>query len=333
MFERMSIPPPSFPAPHPAAPSAVPPSLPPGLGRSIGSDRVEYSGWWLRAAAALLDGLILAAPLVAVFTILVVGWHANSPVAALVRLLLGFVVAAAYYVKTMTRPGARNGQTLGKQLVGIRVVRDDGGLVDAGTALRREVLVKGLLSTITLGTFELVDCLWPLGDATNRALHDKIVSTHVYIDPARDRRHRVIFAIVGIGLLVFFLIGVVLAIAIPTFLNQRQVNAQQNAVQVQALERDMGAAFAVEREAGLRNQPPALDTGTQLVGDIATAEPGLQTALSSATDPGQSDAKAGLIYLGATTPTAFEAVAYTVDGTRVACGVTSAGGGCTASGG
>ena len=155
----------------------------------------------------------------------------------------------------------------------------------------------------------------------------------MYIDPARDRRHRVIFAIVGIGLLVFFLIGVVLAIATPTFLNQRQVNAQQNAVQVQALERDMGAAFAVEREAGLRNQPPALDTGTQLVGDIATAEPGLQTVLSSATDPGQSDAKAGLIYLGATTPTAFEAVAYTVDGTRVACGVTSAGGGCTASGG
>jgi type II secretory pathway pseudopilin PulG len=172
--------------------------------------------------------------------------------------------------------------------------------------LRREVLVKGLLSTVTLGMFELVDCLWPLGDATNRALHDKIVGTHVYIDPARDRRHRVIFAIVGIGLLVFFLMGVVLAIAIPTFLNQRQVNAQQNAVQVQALERDMGTAFAVEREAGLRNQPPALDTGTQLVGDIATAEPGLQTVLSSDTDPGQSDARAGLIYLGATTPTAFE---------------------------
>ena len=83
----------------------------------------------------------------------------------------------------------------------------------------------------------------------------------------------------------------------------------------------------------VRDDGGLVDAGTQLVGDIATAEPGLQTVLSSATDPGQSDAKAGLIYLGATTPTAFEAVAYTVDGTRVACGVTSAGGGCTASGG
>lgn len=333
MFQRMSIPPPSFPAPHPAAPSAVPPSLPPGLGRSIGSDRVEYSGWWLRVAAALLDGLILGAPLLTVSIILAVAGAGSGPGAALLRLLLGVVIGVAYFVKTMTRPGSRNGQTLGKQLVGIRVVRDDGYPVGAGIVLRRELLIKAILSWFTLGVFELVDCLWPLGDATNRALHDKIVQTHVVVDPTRSRRGRTVFAIVGIGLLAFFLLGVLAAIAIPTFLNQRQVNAQQNAVQVQALERDMGAAFAVEREAGLRKQPPALDTGTQLVGDIATAEPSLQTVLSSDTDPGQSDARAGLIYLGATTPTAFEAVAYTVDGTRVACGVTSAGGGCTAGGG
>jgi hypothetical protein len=74
--------------------------------------------------------------------------------------------------------------------------------------------------------------------------------------------------------------------------------------------------------------PPALDTGTQLVGDIATAEPGLQTLLSSNTDPGPSDATTGLMYLGATTPTAFEAVAYTADRTRVACEVTNSRAGC-----
>ena len=49
----------------------------------------------------------------------------------------------------------------------------------------------------------------------------------------------------------------------------------------------------------VRDDGGLVDAGTQLVGDIATAEPGLQTVLSSATDPGQSDAKAGLIYLGA----------------------------------
>ncbi|HUA02306.1 MAG TPA: RDD family protein [Solirubrobacteraceae bacterium] len=326
----MSIPPPSFPAPPPAAPSAVPPSGPPGLGGFVGSDRVEYSGWWLRLAAALLDGLILGAPLIAVSTFLLVAWHANSAAAFLLRLLLGFAVAAVYYVKTMTRPGARNGQTLGKQLVGIRVVRDDGYPVDPGIVIRREVLIKGLLSTVTLGLFELVDGLWPLGDATNRALHDTIVATHVLIDPTRSGRRRTVFLILGIGLLAPLLLGVLAAIAVPTFLNQR--DAQQNAAQVQALEHDMGAAFAVDREDGSRNNPPALDTGTTLVGDVGTAAPALQNVLSSNPDPGRGDATAGVIYLGATTPTAFLAVAYTADGTRVECGVSDSWAGCVANG-
>ena len=70
-----------------------------------------------------------------------------------------------------------------------------------------------------------------------------------------------------------------------------------------------------------------------VVGDIGTGAPALQNVLSSSPDPGHSDATAGVIYLGATTPTAFEAVAYTTYGTRVACGVTSAAAGCTATGG
>jgi uncharacterized RDD family membrane protein YckC/type II secretory pathway pseudopilin PulG len=331
--DRMSTPPPGFsqePIPHPAVPSAVPPSLPPRLGGYIGSDRHEYSGWWLRVAAALLDGLFISTPLLVVSIILAVALG-NSPGASLLRLLLALVVGIAYYVKTMTREGPRNGQTLGKQLAGIRVVRDDGYPVGPGIVLRRELLIKGLLTWITLGGFELVDCLWPLGDATNRALHDKIVGTHVLIDPTRTPRGRTAFAIVGVGLLMFFLMGLLAAIAIPTFLKQR--DTQQNAAQVQALEHDMGAAFAVEREAGLRNNPPALDTGTQLVGDIGTGAPALQNVLSSSADPGRGGATAGVIYLGATTPTAFEAVAYTVDGTRVACGVTSVAAGCTATGG
>jgi uncharacterized RDD family membrane protein YckC/type II secretory pathway pseudopilin PulG len=310
-------------------PSAVAPPFPPGPGGSTASDRLEYSGWWLRLAAALLDGLIIGAPVFVVSIILAVAFG-NSPGASLLRLLLALVVGIAYYVKTMTREGPRNGQTLGKQLVGIRVVRDDGYPVGPGIVLRRELLIKGLLTWITLGAFELVDCLWPLGDPTNRALHDKIVGTHVLIDPTRTRRRRTAFVIVGVGLLVFFLMGLLAAIAIPTFLNQ---HAQQNTAQVQALEHDMGAAFAVEREAGMRNNPPALDTGATLVGDIGAGAPALQNVLSSGPDPGRSDAAAGVIYLGATTPTAFEAVAYTAYGTRVACGVTDAGGGCTATGG
>ena len=51
----------------------------PRLDGYIGSDRLEYSGWWLRVAAALLDGLIIGAPLVALTTVLLVAGHGNGP--------------------------------------------------------------------------------------------------------------------------------------------------------------------------------------------------------------------------------------------------------------
>jgi uncharacterized RDD family membrane protein YckC len=331
--ERMSIPPPSFPQevlPQSAALSSGPPSYPPGLG---GSSHGEYSGWWLRVAAVVLDGLLIGVPLLVLSVILIVAGLGRSPGATLLRLLLGLVLATAYYLGTMTRPGIRNGQTLGKQLVGIRVGRDDGCSVSAATVLRREVLIKGLLTWVTLGVFELLDCLWPLGDASNRALHDRIVRTHVLRDPTRRLTGRAVFGIVAAGFGVWLLVGLVLAVAIPTFLSRKPASAQENAAQVQTLEQDMGVAFAVERAAAQRNQPPALDTGTLLVGHIAAGEPGLGGLLSTDADPGHGDAKTGLIYLGGTTPTAFEAVAYTADGTRVACEVTNDTAGCTANGG
>ena len=45
----------------------------------------------------------------------------------------------------MAREGAHNGQTWGKQIVGIRVVRDNGEPMDFGWSALREIVVKGLL--------------------------------------------------------------------------------------------------------------------------------------------------------------------------------------------
>ena len=129
--------------------------------------------------------------------------------------------------------------------------------------------------------------------------------------------------IIAAGVAGMFLLGLVLAIVIPVFLNRQPLSAQQNVAQAEALEQEMGVAFTVEREAALRNRPPQLDTGPQLVGDIAAAEPGLEDALNSGGDPGAAGARIGVIYLGATTPTAFETVGYTGDGTGIACSVTS----------
>jgi uncharacterized RDD family membrane protein YckC len=80
-----------------------------------------------------------------------------------------------YYALLMRRSGTHNGQTWGRQAAGIQVVRDDGKPVSGVFAAYRDYLVKGLLSTFTLG----IDLLWPLWERENRTLHDLLLHTHV----------------------------------------------------------------------------------------------------------------------------------------------------------
>ena len=111
----------------------------------------------------------------------------GSDAAGAVLLILGglayVVVALLYAPYLMARPAEHNGQTLGKQWVGIRVSRDGGQPFDIGQGLLREFVVKGLLFGTVGGFFlyipTLVDWLWPLWDDQNRALHDMVVKTHV----------------------------------------------------------------------------------------------------------------------------------------------------------
>ena len=80
----------------------------------------------------------------------------------------------------------RGGQTPGKQLVGIRVIRDDGSPSDWVHTFLREFVIKwllgGFLSGMTGGIYFVVDHLWPLFDGNRQALHDKMVSTLVVQD-------------------------------------------------------------------------------------------------------------------------------------------------------
>jgi uncharacterized RDD family membrane protein YckC len=99
-------------------------------------------------------------------------------------ILAGLVWAYfVYYPVFMGRLGERNGQSIGKQIVGIRVIRDGGEPMNYGWALLRQFVVIGLLFGVLGSLFFsipiLLDYLWPLWDESNRALHDMIVSTHV----------------------------------------------------------------------------------------------------------------------------------------------------------
>lgn len=71
----------------------------------------------------------------------------------------------------------RDGQTLGKKAVGIRVVRaEDGGPISYGKAFFRW-FIAWVLNFIPFGG--IVDLLWPLWDPRKQTLHDKAAGTVV----------------------------------------------------------------------------------------------------------------------------------------------------------
>jgi uncharacterized RDD family membrane protein YckC len=147
---------------------------------------VPLASWGSRVGATVLDGLILLVPVLVIIGI-VIAVASGSEVGALIIGVIGFLVyliAALFYAPVlMSREGPRNGQTLGKQILGVRVVRDSGEPFELGSGLLREFVVKNLLFGTVGGFFFgipwLLDNLWPLWDDQNRALHDMLVSTHV----------------------------------------------------------------------------------------------------------------------------------------------------------
>lgn len=135
----------------------------------------------LDAVVLLILAVVLIAPGV-VLTVVSDG-GALGIVLLIVGVLAFFVVSLLYASFFMQRDGERNGQTLGKQWVGIRVVRVDGQPFGWGGALLRELAIKQLLFGVVGGFFlsipTLLDWLWPLWDDENRALHDMVASTRV----------------------------------------------------------------------------------------------------------------------------------------------------------
>jgi uncharacterized RDD family membrane protein YckC len=153
-----------------------------------------YAGWWSRVGAALFDALVISVPAVALAVVIFGGVGAAFSTGdgfGIFALIVGlvayvtllFAVLLLYAPLLMRREGANNGQTWGKQLLGIRVVRTNGVPMDFAQSAIREALVKGLglgvASSIVPFIPYLLDALWPLWDDEHRAIHDMIVGTRV----------------------------------------------------------------------------------------------------------------------------------------------------------
>lgn len=84
------------------------------------------------------------------------------------------VISFVLFILYFTLFTADGGQTLGKRLLGIRVVLRDGGSISQRTAFLRTI---GYLLSGFFGTF--LGFLWALWDRSNQTWHDKIAGTVV----------------------------------------------------------------------------------------------------------------------------------------------------------
>jgi uncharacterized RDD family membrane protein YckC len=203
---------PQAPAPGPQAPPPPPqgppgyapsPESPPGYGGPVppggwqqpvarpagGWVGQPLASWGSRLGAYIIDGLILLIP-IAVLGVVIFGGTVDEDSSAgawigasILYALLIAAVVLLYAPLLMMRQGERNGQTLGKQALGIRVVRDNGQPMGFGRAALREVVLKQLAVNIASSIIPLIpwflNYFWPLWDDQNRALHDMAASTHV----------------------------------------------------------------------------------------------------------------------------------------------------------
>jgi uncharacterized RDD family membrane protein YckC len=137
------------------------------------------AGFWIRAVAALIDFAVFGLVQVS-FRLIgakIVGPDAESiasfkPIATFFTL----VFAGAY----TTVLHALGGQTIGKLIVGIRVVGGDGGVPSLGTAFLRH------LGYFASGAFLTLGFVMAALRADKRALHDLIAGTRVERPPKPD---------------------------------------------------------------------------------------------------------------------------------------------------
>ena len=147
--------------------------------RTLGSGAVvELAALSSRLGARLIDcGIFFAMFLAACGVVAVVAVYVGAVVAGLVIAVVVLPLPLAFLYEVW--PTAVSGQTIGKRLVGVKVVASgEGGPPGwAGSSLRW--LIPAVLSALSSGLFGLVAYLWCLWDADRQGLHDKAAGTIV----------------------------------------------------------------------------------------------------------------------------------------------------------
>ena len=152
--------------PECGAPAGIP------MGRFLPAEP-EYMGFWIRAAARLIDATVIGA------IVVLMGIFYGPLSTKLTIILLSCIVYPLYYVV----PTGLSGQTLGKMALGIMVVYERDKPPGITKAIVREIFGK-FVSEIPI----FLGYLWIGRDDKKQGWHDHIASTCVIRAPGRRGR-------------------------------------------------------------------------------------------------------------------------------------------------
>jgi uncharacterized RDD family membrane protein YckC len=139
-----------------------------------------YAGFWIRAGAKIIDGILLFAVGIVIGLVTGAGtvlaprlgpsiFPTNGSSVSILSMIVQYAVAIGYYVYMH----GRYGQTLGKMACGIRVIRPNGEPISYMRAFGR------YFADILSGMILYIGYIMVGFDDQKRALHDRICDTRV----------------------------------------------------------------------------------------------------------------------------------------------------------
>lgn len=139
---------------------------------------LEYAGFWIRLGAAVIDFVILLSILYLIFYAFSKSISFAIPSWLFIPLLdfIFWLIHITYFVVFWTW----RGQTPGKMITGIKIIRTDSSPVTWIYAFRR--YLGCIVSTIIL----FIGFIWIAFDSRKQGWHDKIADTYVVKLPVRQ---------------------------------------------------------------------------------------------------------------------------------------------------
>lgn len=126
----------------------------------------KAAGFWIRLGSIIIDGLLLI-PLYLICMLLSISDVATEVFVNSIDFLYYLIIPVIW-----------SGFTVGKRVVGIKIVRTDGKKVGIGTTLKRYILAS-LVYGVTLGIAFIISAFMVGLRKDKRSIHDLIAGTQV----------------------------------------------------------------------------------------------------------------------------------------------------------